>query len=64
MRDSRISFNVKGYVDRRTPELLGAERAMEQAKADEALERLWRDRVRTNEIRRGLPPVLAVMMVE
>lgn len=64
MKDSKISFNVKGYVDRRTPALLGAQRAMEQAKEDEALERLWRERVRTNEIRRGLPPVIAVMLVE
>jgi hypothetical protein len=42
---TKILFNVVGYEDRRGPRELEAARALEQARADKALEDLWRERV-------------------
>lgn len=42
---TNIRMNVVGYTDRRGPRELAAARALEQARADKALEDLWRERV-------------------
>jgi hypothetical protein len=44
----KIRFNVCGYVDRRGPRELGAAQALEQARADKALEDLWLKKVAEN----------------
>jgi hypothetical protein len=46
--------NIRGYTDRRGPRELAAARAIDQARADQAIEELWRERVRRNEGRRLL----------
>lgn len=50
----KVRTNIKGFTDRRTPALLGAAQAIEQAHADNALEQLWRQRVLENEARRWM----------
>jgi len=50
----KVRMNVKGFTDRRTPALLGAAQAIEQAHADNAIEALWRRRVEQNEARRWM----------
>ncbi len=50
----KIQFNVRGYVDRRGPRELEAARALEQARADKALQAEYDERVRQNEGRRLL----------
>ena len=45
-----VRFNIRGYIDRRSPALLSAESAMRQKKADKDLERLWRAKVAANPI--------------
>lgn len=47
-----IRFRIKGFVDRRSPALLEAARALEQTKADAALLQLYNDRVAANQARR------------
>jgi len=49
-----MKVNIKGYVDRRSPALLAAARALDQERADQAIESLWRERVRKNEARRWI----------
>jgi hypothetical protein len=44
----KITFNVKGFFDRRTTPLLEAARIVEQQRADQAIEREFRRRVRNN----------------
>lgn len=44
----KVQLNVKGYIDRRGPRELGAAQALEQARADKAIEALWRRRVSDN----------------
>lgn len=45
----KVLFNINGVtVDRRTKAQLESARAIEQARADQALERLWRERVQAN----------------
>ena len=44
----KIRSNVVGYIDRRGPRELEAARAIEQERADKALEALWRRRVADN----------------
>lgn len=46
--DVKVRLSVKGYVDRRTAPLLEAGRAVEQLRADQAIEREYRARVRNN----------------
>jgi hypothetical protein len=40
----KVLLSCKGYTDRRGPRELEAARALEQARADKALEDLWRQR--------------------
>jgi hypothetical protein len=47
-----IRFNVRGFVDRRTKALLGAAAALEQKRADQALEQEFKKRVERNEAAR------------
>lgn len=44
----KIRFNVVGYFDRRGPQELEACRAIEQERADQNIEKIWRERVRNN----------------
>jgi hypothetical protein len=44
----KITFNVKGFFDRRTTPLLEAARVVEQQRADQAVEQEYRRRVRNN----------------
>jgi len=44
----KIRFNVKGYIDRRTTELLEAGRVAEQERLDQAIEQEFLRRVRNN----------------
>lgn len=43
--NSKIIFNVVGFLDRRGPRELEAARALEQARADAEIDQLWRERV-------------------
>lgn len=43
-----VILNCVGFIDRRGPRELEAARAIEQARADKALEELWRQRVSDN----------------
>jgi len=52
MSKSNVSFNIKGYVDRRTAKLASPYAAMLQARADDALEREWRRRVAAHPVER------------
>lgn len=47
-----VRLSVKGYVDRRTPALLGAARALEQARADKLLQERFEEGVRRREAQR------------
>lgn len=51
-RSVTCRLRIKGFVDRRSPALLEAARALEQAKADKALEDLFNMRVALNQARR------------
>lgn len=50
----KIRFNVKGYIDRRGPAELAAARALEQARADKALQQRFDEGVRRRVARRLL----------
>lgn len=50
----KIRFNVVGYTDRRGPRELEAARALEQARADKALQERFDEGVRQREGRRVL----------
>lgn len=45
MSKIQVTLSCKGYTDRRGPRELEAARALEQARADRALEDLWRERI-------------------
>jgi len=45
---SKVILRCPGYIDRRGPRELEAARAIEQERADKALEALWRRRVADN----------------
>jgi hypothetical protein len=60
----RIRTNIKGYIDRRGPRELAAAAALEQARADKALQERFEEGVRRREARRllGLPSALDQQM--
>lgn len=48
----KVLTNIKGFVDRRGPRELGAAAALEQERADQALEAEWRRRVSDHPVER------------
>lgn len=52
MKRPNVTCNVKGFIDRRGPRELEAARALEQARADKALQDRFDEGVRRREARR------------
>lgn len=49
---SDVRFSAVGFSDRRTKVQLESARAIEQERADQAIEKLWRARVQANVLAR------------